>query len=136
MRELFVVVGIAALAIVSTVPLAASAQTPTNAQTPTKKNQPMVLRSAAGTVIQPTRTILHNPDGTTTIIVVPRRSYLDLGTEVPVGYPRTMDYAFPPGGDPGRPYWYFGPDQAGIGGTPLAQPFFIPGFSPGYPSPY
>jgi hypothetical protein len=136
MRELFVVVGIAALAMVSTVPLAASAQTPTNAQTPTKKNQPMVLRSAAGTVIQPTRTILHNPDGTTTIIVVPRRSYLDLGTEVPVGYPRTMDYAFPPGGDPGRPYWYFGPDQAGIGGTPLAQPFFIPGFSPGYPSPY
>jgi hypothetical protein len=136
MRGLVAIVGIAAFAMVSTVPMAASAQTPTNAQTPTKKKQPMVLRSAAGTVIQPTRTIIHNPNGTTTIIVVPRRSYLDVGTEVPVGYPGTNDYAFPPGGDPGRPYWYFGPDTAGIGGSPLAQPFLIPGFSPGYPSPY
>ena len=32
----------------------------------TKKNQSVVYRSAAGTVIQPTRTIIHNPDGTTT----------------------------------------------------------------------
>jgi hypothetical protein len=118
-----------AVAAVSTV--AASAQTPAK-----KKDQPPVLRSASGTVIQPTRTILHNPDGTTTIIVVPRRSYLDIGTEVPPGYPGTQDYAFPPGGDPGRPYWYFGPDTAGLGGTPLAQPFLIPGFSPGYPTPY
>jgi len=106
------------------------------ATTKTKKRQPPVLRSASGTVIQPTRTIIHNPNGTTTVIVVPRRSYLDPGTEVPVGYPGSNDYAFPPGGDPGRPYWYFGPDIGGIGGTPLAQPFLIPGFSPGYPTPY
>lgn len=107
-----------------------------SADAATKKKKEPVLRSASGTVIQPTRTIIHNPNGTTTVIVVPRRSYLEPGTEVPVGYPRTMDYAFPPGGDPGRPYWYFGPDTAGIGGSPLAQPFLIPGFSPGYPTPY
>ena len=136
MRRFVIAVGIAALATVSAVTLPASAQTPPSSQAPIKKKQPMVLRSAAGTVIQPTQTIIHNPDGTTTVIVVPRRSYLDVGNEVPVGYPRTNDYAFPPGGDPGRPYWYFGPDTAGVGGTPLAQPFLIPGFSPGYPSPY
>jgi hypothetical protein len=136
MRGFIVVAGIA-LAMVAAGPLTAAAQTTTNAQTPgKKKQQPIVLRSAAGTVIQPTRTIIHNPDGSTTIIVVPRRSYLDPGTDVPVGYGSRMDYAFPPGGDPGRPYWYFGPDIAGVGGTPLAQPFLIPGFSPGYPTPY
>ena len=107
-----------------------------SAQAATKKNQPPVLRSANGTVIQPTRTIIHNPDGSTTVITVPRRSYLDPGTEVPVGYGSRMDYAFPTGGDPGRPYWYFGPDLGGIGGTPLAQPYLIPGFTPGYSSPY
>jgi hypothetical protein len=94
-----------------------------------------VYRSAAGTVIQPTRTIIHNADGTTTIITVPRRSYLDPGTEVPVGYPSHLDYAFPPGGDPGQPYWYFGPDTAGVGSLPLAQPFLLPGFT-SYPNPY
>jgi hypothetical protein len=135
MRGIEVIVGVAAAAMVLALPLAASAQTPNNAQT-SKKNRPTVLRSASGTVIQPTRTIIHNPNGSTTVIVVPRRSYLDPGTEVPVGYPGTNDYAFPPGGDPGRPYWYFGPDNAGVGGTPLAQPFFIPGFSPGHPTPY
>ena len=55
-----------------------------NAATKTKKHQPVVLRSASGTVIQPTRTIIHNNDGSTTIIVVPRRSYLDPGTDVPL----------------------------------------------------
>jgi len=124
------IVGVAAIGMISALASAAAAQTPN------KKNQHVVQRSAAGTVIQPTRTIIHNADGTTTIITVPRRSYLDPGTEVPVGYPGTQDYAFPPGGDPGRPYWYFGPDTAGIGGTPLAQPWLIPGFSPGYPTPY
>jgi hypothetical protein len=128
-------VAVCILAVASAAPLDAIAQT--TAPAPAKKKpQPPVLRSASGTVIQPTRTIIHHQDGTTTIIVVPRRSYLDPGTEVPVGYPNTMDYAFPPGGDPGRPYWYFGPDTAGVGGTPLAQPWLIPGFSPGYPSPY
>jgi hypothetical protein len=108
------------------------------AQAETKKNPPpvVVARSAAGTVIQPTKTIIHNPDGSTTVITVPRRSYLDVGNEVPVGYPRTNDYAFPPGGDPGRPYWYFGPDQHGIGGIPLAQPSLVPGYETGYPLPY
>jgi hypothetical protein len=144
MRKFVVLAGIIA-AVVSTVPIAADAQTATAAVTttpapPKKKPQPQpqppVLRSASGTIIQPTRTIIHNPNGTTTVIVVPRRSYLDPGTEVPVGYPRTNDYAFPPGGDPGRPYWYFGPDTAGVGGSPLAQPWLIPGFSPGSPTPY
>jgi hypothetical protein len=135
MRNVAVAAGIAALAIVWSVPLAL-AQTPPNPP-PGKKNPPAVLRSASGTVIQPTRTIIHNPNGTTTVIVVPRRSYLNPGTEVPVGYPGTNDYAFPPGGDPGRPYWYFGPPEIGaVGGTPLAQPWLIPGFSPGYPTPY
>ncbi len=107
-----------------------------SAQTQHKKKQPPIERSAAGTVIQPTRTIIHNPDGSTTVIVVQRRSYLDVGNEVPVGYPRTNDYAFPPGGDPGRAYWYFGPDTAGIGGAPLAQPDLLPGFGANYPTPY
>jgi len=99
----------------------------------TKKNQSVVYRSAAGTVIQPTRTIIHNPDGTTTVITVQRRSYLDPGTEVPVGYGSHMDYAFPPGGDPGRPYWFYGPDLGGVGGLPLAQPFLLPGINQSNP---
>src|SRR5215831_11698991 len=82
----------------------------------TKKNQSVVYRSAAATVIP-----------------VQRRSYLDPGTEVPVGYGSRLDYAFPPGGDPGRPYWFYGPDQHGIGGLPLAQPWLVPGFNPNTP---
>jgi hypothetical protein len=95
-----------------------------------KKHQPVVLRSASGTVIQPTRTIIHNTDGSTTIIVVPRRSYLDPGTDVPVGYGSHMDYAFPPNGDPGEPYSFYGPDLNGIGGVTLARPFWLPGYNP------
>jgi hypothetical protein len=95
-----------------------------------KKNQPPVYRSARGTVIQPTRTIIHHPDGTTTVVTVSRRSYLDPGTEVPVGYPSRLDYAFPVGGDPGRPYWFYGPDQHGVGGVTLAPWFHIPGLNP------
>ena len=49
-------------------------------------------------VIQPTRTIIHHLDGRTTIIVVPRRSYLDVGNNVPVGYGTSTR---PPDGDPG-----------------------------------
>jgi hypothetical protein len=108
---------------------AASAQTSQTRRYP----QPQVIRSASGTVIQPTRTIIHNPDGSTTVITVPRRSYLNPGTEVPVGYGSRMDYAFPPGGDPGRPYSFYGPDLAGVGGLPLAQPFLVPGFNPNNP---
>lgn len=137
MRGIAFFVAVVAFAAVSAIAHSALAQTPTGSSKSTKqKAQPPVQRSAAGTVIQPTRTIIHNPDGTTTIITVPRRSYLDVGTEVPVGYPRTNDYAFPPGGDPGHPYWYFGPDVAGVGGTPLAQPDLLPGFGASYPTPY
>jgi hypothetical protein len=93
-----------------------------------------VERSAAGTVIQPTRTIIHNPNGTTTVIVVPRhRSYLDTGTEVSVGDRSFMDYMLPPGGDPGRPYWNAGPDFQGRGSFPLPGPFYIPGYNPNTP---
>jgi hypothetical protein len=101
-----------------------------SAQAATKKNQSVVIRSASGTVIQPTRTIIHNPDGSTTIITVPRRSYLDVGTEVPVGYGSHMDYAFPPSGDPGRPYWFMGPDVRGAGRSPLPGAFDVPGINP------
>jgi hypothetical protein len=124
------------IAFVACVIFGLSVMTAASAQTLHKKRQPPVERTAAGTVIQPTRTIIHNPDGTTTVIVVRRRSYLDVGNEVPVGYPRTNDYAFPPGGDPGRAYWYFGPDTAGIGGAPLAQPDLLQGFGANYPTPY
>lgn len=99
-----------------------------------KKKPPAVERSAAGTIIQPTRTIIHNPDGTTTIIVTPRhRSYLDPGTEVSVGEGSYRDYILPPGGDPGRPDWWYGPDHSGTGGYPIATPFYLPGINPNTP---
>src|ERR1700748_2207725 len=82
-----------------------------------KKPQPdPVMRSASGTIIQPTRTIIHHQDGSTTVIVIPRRSYLDTGTEVSVGDRSFRDYAFAPGGDPGRSNWTMGgPDLSGNG---------------------
>ncbi len=98
-----------------------------------KKRHPLVERSAAGTVIQPTRTIIHHPDGTTTIYVTPRRSYLDPGTEVSVGDGSYRDYMLPPDGDPGRADWFYGPDQTGSGGMPLPRAFYIPGFNPNTP---
>ena len=70
----------------------ASAQT-----SQTRKNQPEVICSVSGTVIQPTRTIIHNSNGTTTIITVPRRSYLNPGTEVPVGYGQPHGLRLPAG---------------------------------------
>ena len=96
-----------------------------------KKRTVIVERSAAGTIIQPTRTIIHRPDGTTTIYVTPR-SYLDTGTEVSVGDRGFNDYAFPPGGDPGRSSnWYYGPDMTNVvGGFSPARPFYLPGYSP------
>jgi hypothetical protein len=102
------------------------------AQAAPKKKQMVVARSAAGTVIQPTRTIIHNPDGTTTIIVTPRRSYLNPGTEVSRGDGSQMDYMLPPGGDPGRPYWFYGPDQTG-GAYMVRYPFYLPGLNPNTP---
>ena len=93
----------------------------------------MVLRSAAGTVIEPTRTIIHNPDGTTTIIVTPRRSYLDTGTEVSVGDRGFRDYMLLPGGDPGRPNWFYGPDAGGSNSYMAARPFYFPGMNQNSP---
>ncbi|MGB6536002.1 MAG: hypothetical protein WBF58_08580 [Xanthobacteraceae bacterium] len=92
----------------------------------------MVERSAAGTVIQPTRTIIHHRDGTTTIIVTPRRSYLDPGTESSPGDSSQFDYMLPPGGDPGRPNWWFGPDESG-GAYMVRRPFYLPGINPDTP---
>ena len=88
------------------------------------------------TVVQPTRTIIHNPNGTTTIIVHPRRSYLDPGTEVSVGAGSDRDYMLPPGGDPGRPYWYYGPDSTSgpaAGGYMIGLPYYLPGYNPHTP---
>lgn len=98
------------------------------------KKKPEVLpRTASGTVIQPTRTIIHNPNGTTTVIVTPRRSYLDTGTEVSVGDRGYRDYMLPPGGDPGRPHWFFGPDLGGSGSYMVGWPFYLPGHNPNNP---
>jgi hypothetical protein len=98
-----------------------------------KKRHVRVVRSEGGTVIQPTRTIIHHPDGTTTIYVTPRRSYLDTGTEVSVGDRHFRDYMLPPGGDPGRSDWFYGPDQTGSAGMPLPRPYYIPGLNPATP---
>jgi hypothetical protein len=54
------------------------------------------------------------------VIVIPRRrSYLDTGTEVSVGDRKFEGYFSWPGGDPGRPNWFFGPDRQGYGHYPL-----------------
>lgn len=121
MRKFIIIA--AALAVVSAQSTAATAQT--------KKRQIVVQRSASGTVIQPTRTIIHHPNGTTTVYVTPR-SYLDTGTEVSVGDRGFTNYAFPPGGDPGRSsVWYYGPDTTNVvGAFSPARPFYLPGYDP------
>ncbi len=93
-----------------------------------RKRHRFVERSAAGTVIQPTRTIIHHPDGTTTIIVTPRRSYLNPGTESSPGDSTQFDYMLPPGGDPGRANWWYGPDETG-GAYMVRRPFYMPGIN-------
>jgi hypothetical protein len=99
-----------------------------------KPQQPAVERSASGTIIQPTTTIIPDGNGHRTIIIIPRhRSYLDTGTEVSVCDRDYRDYMLPPGGDPGRPNWFMGPDLQGDGGYPLARPFYIPGINPNTP---
>jgi hypothetical protein len=97
--------------------LAAFAVQAGSAGAATKKVPPdPVTRTASGTVIQPTKTIIHHQDGSTTVIVIPRRSYLDTGTEVSVGDRHFRDYITPPGGDPGRANWTMGgPDLSGNG---------------------
>jgi hypothetical protein len=96
--------------------------------------QPAVERSASGTIIQPTTTIIPDGNGRSRVIVIPRhRSYLDTGTEVSVGDRSFRDYVLPPGGDPGRPYWFFGPDFQGTGRYPLPSAFDGTGLSPNNP---
>ena len=96
--------------------------------------QPVLERSASGTIIQPTTTIIPDGYGHSRIIVIPRhRSYLDTGTEVSVGDRSFRDYVLPPGGDPGRPYWFFGPDVQGTGRKPLPSAFDGTGLSPNNP---
>jgi hypothetical protein len=113
--------------------VAALALTAGSADAQTRKKEPPVMRSAAGTVIEPTKTIIHDGYGHTTVIVIPRRSYLETGTEVSVGDRGFKDYAFPPGGDPGRSNWFIGPDTGGHGAYPLPTFGYIPGFNPNSP---
>jgi hypothetical protein len=104
---------------------AGSADAATKRQQP---QQPPVMRTANGTVIQPSRTIIHDQYGRTTVIVIRPRSYLETGTEVSVGDRKFMDYAFPPGGDPGQSqFWFIGPDMSGANGYPLPRAFVTPG---------
>jgi hypothetical protein len=98
----------------------------TQATAATKKHvqQPVeVARSASGTVIQPTTTILPDGTGHVRVIVIPRRSYLDTGTELSVGDRSYHDYVRLPDGDPGHQNWYFGPDVQGKGHYSLPGPF-------------
>jgi hypothetical protein len=121
-------VTVAALALV------AGAANPADAAAKKYPPQPApVMRTASGTVIQPTKTIIHDQYGHTTVIVIPRRSYLDTGTEVSVGDRKFSDYAYSPLGDPGRSTWFFGPPIAPSGGVPIPQPLYIPGFNPNVP---
>jgi hypothetical protein len=127
MRALAVTV--AALAVFT----AGSAGAAVKKKPPAVVQYPPVMRTASGTVIQPSKTIIHDQYGRTTVIVIPRRSYLETGTEVSVGDRSFMDYAFPPGGDPGRPNWFYGPPIAYTGGYPLPRPLYIPGLNPDTP---
>jgi hypothetical protein len=111
--------------------LAVSAVLAGKADAATKKRPPVVERS--GTVIQPTRTIIRHPDGTVTVYVTPRRSYLDPGTEVSRGDARSRDYILPPGGDPGRPDWWYGPDHSGGGYYVMTNPYYLPGINTNNP---
>ena len=101
---------------------------PPPARRPRSRRSQRSKRSASGTVIQPTTTIIPDGNGHRTIIIIPRhRSYLDTGTEVSVGDRDYRDYMLPPGGDPGRPNWFMGPDLQGDGGYPLGAPVLYSG---------
>jgi hypothetical protein len=105
---------------------AAALVTPVTAATKKKpvQQQPVqVARSVSGTVIQPTTTIYPDGTGHVRVIVIPRRSYLDTGTELSVGDRSFHDYVEFPAGDPGHQNWYFGPDFQGKGHYPLPGAF-------------
>jgi hypothetical protein len=113
---------------VSVAALAVFATQAGSADAATRKPQPGVMRTASGTVIEPSRTILHDEYGHTRVIVIPRRSYLETGTEVSVGDRKFTDYAMPAGGDPGRSNWFLGgPDLTGSNGYPLPRAYMTPG---------
>jgi hypothetical protein len=124
----------AALSSLFAAMLAASAMPAAAAKKQPLTPQPVVERSASGTIIQPTTTIIPNGNGHSRVIVIPRRrSYLDTGTEVSVGDRSFRDYVLPPGGDPGRPNWFYGPDFQGTGRRPLPSAFDGTGLSPNTP---
>jgi hypothetical protein len=52
---------------------------------------------------------------------------------VSVGDRTFHDYVRLPGGDPGRPYWFFGPDLQGTGRYPLPSAFDGTGINPNTP---
>ena len=86
------------------------------------------MRTANGTVVEPSKTIIRDEHGRTTVIVIPRRSYLDTGTEVSLGDRKFTDYAMPPGGDPGHAqFWFIGPAVGGDLGYPMPRAFITPG---------
>jgi len=124
----------AALSSLFAAMLAASAMPAAAAKKQPLTPQPVVERSASGTIIQPTTTIIPNGNGHARVIVIPRRrSYLDTGTEVSIGDRTFQDYVLPPGGDPGRPYWFYGPDVQGTGRKPLPSAFDGTGINPNTP---
>jgi hypothetical protein len=116
----------AAVIVATAVPAAAAKKQPLAPQ--------VVERSASGTIIQPTTTIIPDGTGHNRVIVIPRRrSYLDTGTEISVGDRTFNDYVLPPGGDPGRPNWFYGPDFQGTGRKPLPSAFDGTGINPNTP---
>jgi hypothetical protein len=117
----------AGMVAASLVPAGAAKRTQTVQQAP-------VERSASGTIIQPTTTIIPDGTGRARVIVIPRRrSYLDPGTEVSIGDRSFRDYVVGPAGDPGRPYWFYGPDVQGTGRKPLPSAFDGTGLNPNTP---
>src|SRR5262249_18948326 len=93
-----------------------------------------VERSPSGTIIQPSPTFMPDGRGHARVIIIPRRrSYLDPGTEVSVGDRSFRDYVVGPAGDPGRPYWFYGPDVQGTGRKPLPSAFDGTGLNPNTP---
>jgi len=124
----------AALSSLFAAMLAASAMPAAAAKKQPLTPQPVVERTASGTIIQPTTTIVPDGYGHSRVIVIPRRrSYLDTGTEVSIGDRTFQDYVLPPGGDPGRPYWFYGPDVQGTGRKPLPSAFDGTGINPNTP---
>jgi hypothetical protein len=128
MRSVAVVAATSAVILASAIPAGAATKKAHQQQ------DPVAERSVSGTIIQPTMTIIPGPGGQRTVIVIPRqRSYLDTGTELSVGDRGFQDYVFPPGGDPGRPNWFYGPDVQGAGRYPLPSAFDGMGINPNTP---